>query len=166
MNHDKRRLTKLPTTAGASRSSNDGTRADTSATRATPQNAPTRDQKASTTFPSGRRALSRYPRNQDTGRGSRCSRGAGSQGLMKRSMSTCHVLTSDRVICPCGPCGVCDMMPKIASRGVVRPPVVVQRRLKCRYVLTRYPSRYHSQKASRNKGYSGVRVQGPWRNFE
>jgi hypothetical protein len=113
--HYKSRLTKLPTTAGAFRTSNDGIRADTSATRATPQNAPTSDQKAITTLPNGRGALSRYPRKWEIGRGNRCNLGAGTQGLINRSISTCQVLTSERVI---GPCKVCDMMPKNPRRVV------------------------------------------------
>ena len=111
---DKRRLTKLPTTAGAFRTSNDGMRADTSATRATPQNAPTNDQKAITTLPNGRGALSRYPRKCEIGRGSRCNLGAGTQGLINRSMSTCQLLTSGSVI---DLCKTCDMRPK-RSPGV------------------------------------------------
>src|SRR3954468_5641183 len=48
-----RSLTKLPIMAGAPRASNEGTRFETDATNATPQNAPTSDQKAIRIFPTG-----------------------------------------------------------------------------------------------------------------
>lgn len=54
---------------------------------------------------------------------------------------------------------------KNVSRGVVRRPAVAKRMVRWKYVLARYPSRYRSQKALRKKGYSGVKVQGPWRNL-
>ena len=83
--------------AGASRASNEGTRFDTEATSATPQNAPTSDQHAIRILPNGLTGLSRYPSMWATGLGTRCHLGAGTNGFMKRSMSKCQVDGLDRV---------------------------------------------------------------------
>jgi hypothetical protein len=55
------RLTKLPIIAVASRASKEGTRFVTDAIKATPQNAPSNDHKATTMLPIGLGGLSRYP---------------------------------------------------------------------------------------------------------
>lgn len=58
---DPSQLTKLPTITVASRASKEGTRFETDATKATPQNAPTNDHNATRILPIGLGGLSRYP---------------------------------------------------------------------------------------------------------
>lgn len=95
-------LTKLPTITVASRASKEGTRFETDATKATPQNAPSNDHKATTMLPIGLGGLSRYPSIWATGLGTSCHLGAGTNGFKYRSISKFQVVGWDSVTGPCG----------------------------------------------------------------
>lgn len=85
-------LTKLPTMGGAPRALNEGTCSETEDTRATPQNAPTKDQKAMMILPSALGDSFLYPKKCATGAGTACHRGAGTIRLRNLSMSRSQVL--------------------------------------------------------------------------
>ena len=95
-------LTKLPIIVVASCALKEGTRFETDATKATPQNVPIADHKATTILPIGLGGLSRYPSIYATGLGMRCHRGAGTNGFRYRSISKFQVVGRDSVTGSCG----------------------------------------------------------------